>query len=119
METPTRTDPPYVPIRKTGWAGQRRAPRWLLLAGALIVAGIVLVALVHKPSQTEQANDLKGFLTDMRTATESCAAGVSESLTALHQIHSAGQREPAHRGHDRDRPVRRAELLPGQQHAAR
>jgi hypothetical protein len=90
VETPTRTDPPYVPIRKTGWAGQRRAPRWLLLAGALIVAGIVLIALVHKPSKTEQASDLKGFLTDMRTDTESCAAGVSESLTALHQIHSGG-----------------------------
>jgi hypothetical protein len=88
VETPTRTDPPYVPIRKTGWAGQQKAPRWLLLAGALIVVGIVLVALVHKPSKTEQASDLKGFLTDMRTATESCAAGVGESLTALHQINS-------------------------------
>ena len=52
METPTRTDPPYVPIRKTGWAGHQKAPRWLLLAGALIVVGIVLVALVHKPSKT-------------------------------------------------------------------
>ena len=90
METPTRTDPPYVPIRKTGWAGQQKAPRWLLLAGAVIVVGIVLVALVHKPSKTEQASDLKGFLTDMRTATESCAAGVGESLTALHQINSGG-----------------------------
>ena len=90
METPTRTDPPYVPIRKTGWAGQQKAPRWLLLAGVLIVVGIVLVALVHKPSKTEQASDLKGFLTDMRTATESCAAGVGESLTALHQINSGG-----------------------------
>jgi len=90
VETPTRTDPPYVPIRKTGWAGQQKAPRWLLLAGAVIVVGIVLVALVHKPSKTEQASDLKGFLTDMRTATESCAAGVGESLTALHQINSGG-----------------------------
>ncbi|HEY9245158.1 MAG TPA: hypothetical protein VIP48_24415 [Streptosporangiaceae bacterium] len=90
METPTRTEPPYVPIRKTGWAGQRKTPRWLLLAGLLIVVGAVLVALVHKPSKTEQASDLKGFLTDMRTATQSCAAGVSESLTALHQIHSGG-----------------------------
>ena len=44
METPTRTDPPYVPIRKTGWAGQRKAPRWMLLAGLLIVVGAVLVA---------------------------------------------------------------------------
>ena len=50
----------------------------------------MLVALVHKPSKTEQASDLKGFLTDMRTATESCAAGVGESLTALHQINSGG-----------------------------
>jgi len=90
VETPTRTDPPYVPIRKTGWAPHSRAPRWLLVAGALIVAGIVLVALVHKPSKSEQAGDLKGFLTDMRTDTESCAAGVGESLTALHQIHSGG-----------------------------
>ncbi len=90
METPTRTDPPYVPIRKTGWAGQQKAPRWLLLAGLLIVVGIVLVALVHKPSKAEQASDLKGFLTDMRTDTESCAAGVSESLNALHHIHAGG-----------------------------
>jgi hypothetical protein len=90
VNTPTRTDPPYVPIRKTGWAGQRKAPRWLLLAGALIVMGIVLVALVHKPSHAEQASDLKGFLTDMRTDTQSCAAGVGESLTALHEIHSGG-----------------------------
>jgi hypothetical protein len=90
VETPTRTDPPYVPIRKTGWAGQRKAPRWLLLAGALIVVGIVLVALVHRPSKAEQANDLKGFLTDMRTDTESCAGGVAESLNALQHIHAAG-----------------------------
>jgi len=90
VETPTRTDPPYVPIRKTGWAGQQRVPRWLWAVGALIVLGIVLVALVHRPSKSEQASDLKGFLADMRTDTESCAAGVSESLTALRQIHSGG-----------------------------
>jgi hypothetical protein len=90
VETPTRTDPPYVPIRKTGWAVHERMPRWMWAAGALIVVGIVLVALVHKPSKSEQAGDLKGFLTDMSTDTESCAAGVSESFTALRQIHSGG-----------------------------
>jgi hypothetical protein len=90
VETPTRTDPPYVPIPKTGWSVHQKVPRWLWAAGALIVVGIVLVALVHKPSKSEQASDLKGFLTDMRTDTESCAAGVSESLTALRQIHSGG-----------------------------
>ena len=78
------------PSGRPAGPGQQRAPRWLLLAGALIVVGIVLVALVHKPSKTEQGSDLKGFLTDMRTATESCAAGVGESLTALHQINSGG-----------------------------
>lgn len=89
METPTRTDPPYVPVRKAGWV-QQKTPRWLWLAAALIVVGIVLVALVHKPSKSQQAGDLKGFLTEMRTDTESCAAGVGESLTALRQIHSGG-----------------------------
>ncbi len=90
METPTRTEPPYVPIRKTGWAGQQKTSRWLLLAGALIVVGIVLVALVHRPSKSEQAHDLAGFLTTMRADTQSCAAGVGESLSALRQIHSGG-----------------------------
>lgn len=89
METPTRTDPPYVPVRKAGWVHQK-TPRWLWLAAALIVLGIVLVALVHKPSKAEQAHDLAGFLADMRTDTQSCAGGVSESFTALRQIHSGG-----------------------------
>ena len=86
MDTPTRTDPPYVPIRSTGWAPHQRAPRWLLLAGVLIVVGIVLVALVHKPSQSQQAGDLKGFLTDVNTDIESCSGGVGESLNALHLV---------------------------------
>ena len=86
MDTPTRTDPPYVPIRSTGWAPHQRAPRWLLLAGVLIVVGIVLVALVHKPSPSQQAGDLKGFLTDVNTDIESCAGGVGESLNALHLV---------------------------------
>jgi hypothetical protein len=90
VETPTQTDPPYVPVPKTGWAVHRKTPRWLLLAGVLIVVGIVLVALVHRPSKSEQASDLKAFLAEMRTETQSCAGGVSESLTALRQIHSGG-----------------------------
>jgi hypothetical protein len=89
VETPTRTDPPYVPVRKAAWVHQK-TPRWLWVAAALIVVGIVLVALVHKPSKSQQAGDLAGFLTDMRTDTQSCAAGVGESLTALRQINSGG-----------------------------
>jgi hypothetical protein len=76
--------PPYVPIRRTAWA-THRTPRWVLLALAVVVAGAVLVALVHKPSQSERASDLRGFLSDMNYDIESCAGGVGESLTALRQ----------------------------------
>ena len=87
METPTRTDPPYVPIRHTRWPTQK-TPRWLLLAGALVLVGAVLVGLVHRPSQAQRASDLKGFVTDVNTDIESCAGGVRESFTALHEISS-------------------------------
>lgn len=80
-------DPPYVPIPRTGWA-THRTPRWVLLALAVVLVGTVLVALVHKPSQAERASDLRGFLSDMNTDIESCAGGVSESLTALRQAGS-------------------------------
>ena len=86
MDVPTRTDPPYVPIRTSRWAPHQKTPRWLLLAGALIVVGIVLVALVHKPSHAQQAGDLKGFLTDVNTDIESCSGGVRESFQALHRV---------------------------------
>jgi hypothetical protein len=88
VDTPTRTDPPYVPIRTGRWAPRQKTPRWLLLAGALMVVGIVLVALVHKPSQVQRASDLKGFLSDVNTDIESCSAGVRESLNALHQVNA-------------------------------
>ena len=86
MDAPTRTDPPYVPIRTSRWAPHQKSPRWLLLAAALIVVGIVLVALVHKPSHAQQAGDLKGFLTDVNADIESCAGGVHESFQALHSV---------------------------------
>jgi hypothetical protein len=82
---PEGGESPYVPIRHTRWA-TRSTPRWVLGAIAVLVAGTVLVGLVHKPSQAERASDLRGFLTDMNTDIESCAGGVSESLSALHQL---------------------------------
>jgi hypothetical protein len=86
VDVPTRTDPPYVPIRTSRWAPHQKTPRWLLLAGVLIVVGIVLVALVHKPSHAQQAGDLKGFLTDVNTDIESCSGGVRESFQALDRV---------------------------------
>jgi hypothetical protein len=77
-------DAPYVPIRRTGWA-THRTPRWVLLALAVLLVAGVLVALVHKPSQSERASDLRGFLSDMNYDIESCAGGVRESLTALRE----------------------------------
>jgi hypothetical protein len=51
-----------------------------------MAVGAILVALAHRPSQNERASDLRAFLGDMRYDIQSCAGGVSESLTALHQI---------------------------------
>jgi hypothetical protein len=80
-------DPPYVPIRHSRWP-VRRTPPWLLAAvGVLLVIGVA-VALVHRPSQSERASDLRGFLHDMTTDIESCAGGVGESLSALHGVES-------------------------------
>ena len=92
MSPPVRTDPPYVPIRHTRWA-TRRTPRWVLLAIAVVLVGTVLVALVHKPSTSERASDLRGFLGDMRYDIQSCAGGVRDSLTALRQIESGASHD--------------------------
>ena len=89
---PPDASPPYVPIRHNGWA-TRRTPRWVLLVFAVLVAGTVLVALAHKPSQAQRASDLRGFLSDMNTDIESCAGGVRESLSALHQLGPANASE--------------------------
>jgi hypothetical protein len=87
LTTPTATDPPYVPIRRSGWP-VRRTPLWLLLAVLLLAGGVVLVALSHKPSHAQQATDLNGYMNDMNAGIESCAGGVSESQQALSAVES-------------------------------
>ena len=94
MQSPPRTDPPYVPIRRTAWP-TRRSPRLLFAAGALLLVIAVLVALVHRPSPAERASDLQGFLHDMTTDIQSCAGGVSESLTGLQGIESGTSHQVA------------------------
>jgi hypothetical protein len=94
MSPPVRTDPPYVPIRHTRWA-TRRTPWWVLAAVAVVLAGTVLVALVHRPSQTERASDLRGFLGDMEYDIGSCAGGVPQALTALREIESGASHDAA------------------------
>ena len=94
METPTRTDPPYVPIRHTPWPVQK-TPRWLLLASLVVLAGAVLVGLAHRPSRSQRASDVKTFLADVNTDIESCAGGVRESFTVLRAINAGTSHDTA------------------------
>jgi hypothetical protein len=92
VNTPTTTDPPYVPIRRSGWP-VRRTPLWLLLALLLAAGGIALVSLTHKPSHAQQAADLNAYMNDMNAGIESCAGGVTESQQALNAVESGATAE--------------------------
>jgi hypothetical protein len=94
VQSPPRTNPPYVPIRRTAWP-TRRSPRLLFVAIAVLVVIGAGVGLVHRPSTGERAADLRGFLTDMTTDIQSCAGGVGESLTALQGIESGSSHQVA------------------------
>ena len=85
MDTPTTTDPPYVPISHSGWP-VRRTPIWVLLAVLVLVGGTALVSLTHKPSHAQQASDLNAYMNDMNAGVESCAGGVRESEQALSAV---------------------------------
>ena len=91
MQSPPRT-PPRAALRQTAWP-TRRSPRLLYIAAALLLVIGVSVALVHRPSTSQRASDLRGFLHDMTTAIQSCAGGVSESLTALRGIESGSSNQ--------------------------
>lgn len=90
-DPPVRTEPPYVPLRTSAWPG-RKIPRWTYLAAAALVLVAVAVGLVHKPSQGERSADLRGFLQQVTSDIQSCAGGVGESLSALHQVQSGAAR---------------------------
>ena len=92
MQTPTRNDPPSVPLRHGGWP-IRKTPRWLFAAGAIVLAGVVAVGLVHHPSRSERAADMNAFLHDMTTDIQSCAGGVGESLLVLRQTESGASHD--------------------------
>ena len=115
MDSPTKTEPPFVPLRHTGWAS-RRTPLWVFAAIIVLVAGWVLVSLSHKPSQAQRAGDLSGYFTDVNAGIESCAGGVHDSLTAYGKV--AVRRHGRFLDRCRHPDARRAELLAGQQRAA-
>jgi len=92
VDSPPRSDPPYVPIRHTRWPGGR-TPRPLIAAGLVLLVIAVLVGLAHRPSTEQRAADLRGFTREMNADIESCAGGVRESLFALHAIQSGASHD--------------------------
>ena len=76
-----------MPTRRSGWP-VLRTPRWMLAGGVVLVAGLTLAALPHHPSTSQRVTDLREVVQTMNTDIESCAGGVSESLTALQEIQS-------------------------------
>jgi hypothetical protein len=89
-----KTDPPYVPIRTSGWPA-RRAPRWAIAAGAVLLAIAVAVGLSHRPTAGQRAVDLRSLLHQLTADVESCSGGVRESLFVLRQIDSGASGDVA------------------------
>src|SRR5580692_390077 len=82
MTTPTQTQPPFIPLRRSGWA-TRRTPLWLF---AVLAVGVFLVSLSHKPSQSQRASDLAAYFADVKGGIGSCAAGLHDSENAYAQV---------------------------------
>jgi hypothetical protein len=78
----TTTEPLFVPLRTGGWP-TRRAPRWAFAAGAILLAGAVLVGLSHRPTTGERASDLRALISTLNTDIESCSGGVGDALRVL------------------------------------
>ena len=85
MTSPTKTQPPFIPLRRSGWA-TRRTPLWVFAFLAVAVAGVVLVSLSHKPSQSQRASDLAVYFGDVKGGIGSCAAGLHDSENAYGQV---------------------------------
>ena len=85
MTTPTQTEPPFVPLRHSGWA-TRRTPLWLFGALAVLAVAGFLVALSVRPSQSQRASDLRGYFGDVAAGVGSCAAGVRDSVTSYQAV---------------------------------
>jgi hypothetical protein len=73
--------------RLSGWP-VLRTPTWMIVGAIVLVAGLVLAAIPHHPSTAQRAADLRGMVNDLTTDIESCAGGVTDSLTALQAIES-------------------------------
>ena len=86
------TTPGRVSQRPSGWP-VLRTPRWMLAGAVVLVAGLTLAAIPHRPSTAERATDLRGMVYDLNVDIESCAGGVTDSITALRAIQSGASRD--------------------------
>ena len=83
---------PRISTRPSGWP-VLRTPKWLLAAGVVLVAGLTLAAIPHRPSTAQRAADLRGMVNDLNVDIESCAGGVNDSITALRAIESGASHD--------------------------
>jgi hypothetical protein len=83
---------PGIASRPSGWP-VLRTPKWMLAAAVVLVAGLTLAAISHRPSTAQRAADLRGMVHDLNTDIESCAGGVSDSITALRAIQSGASND--------------------------
>jgi hypothetical protein len=90
VDSPTKTEPPFVPLRHTGWA-THRTPLWVFAAVIVLIGGVVVLSLSHTPSTAQRAGDLSGYLKDVNAGIESCAGGTRDSMTAFNKV-QAGDR---------------------------
>lgn len=79
---------------RSGWPS-RRAPFMAYVAGAVLIACMVLVGLAHHPSTAERAADLRGFVSDMNADIGSCAADVGASMSALRAVEKGASNDAA------------------------
>ena len=91
MQT-AKTDPPFIPVRASGWPG-RRVPRWAFAAVAVLLAIAVAVGLSHRPTTGQRGADLRTFLHQLNADVQSCSGGVRESLFVLRAIDSGASQD--------------------------
>jgi hypothetical protein len=78
--------------RPSGWP-VLRTPKWMFAGGAVLVAGLTLAAIPHRPSTAQRAADLRGMVHELTVDIESCAGGVSDSMAALRAIQSGASND--------------------------
>jgi hypothetical protein len=83
-----------VPPNRTGWPALR-TPKWMFAGAAVLVAGLVLAAWPTHPSTAQRAADLRSMVHDLTIDIESCAGGVTDSMTALHEIQAGNSTDVA------------------------